>query len=254
MSEFDSRPLVAIESAYAGDVAANEAFARRAMRDSLERGEFPIASHLLYTQEGILDDDAPDERTLGIEAGFAWANYAERTVVYLRPGEEMSYGTKAGVERAERQGRPVEIRVLEEEPAATRPECHATITPDQKGTFSLRFYSAEGNFILQESNLPEADAHARAIELLYHATREPVVITESEAVEIKKASPLPTAIAPLPAMRLQIRVVELEDEGWEQKPGSDVRGGVWRIPAGATDAEIDEASLIVLAHPKEEHR
>ena len=54
--------LVIIESPYAGDIKANIAYARRAVRDSLERGEFPIASHLLYTQPGILNDDIPSER------------------------------------------------------------------------------------------------------------------------------------------------------------------------------------------------
>ena len=50
----------------------------------------PIASHLLYTQPGILKDGVPDERQLGIEAGLAWRFVAEATVVYqdlgIRPG------------------------------------------------------------------------------------------------------------------------------------------------------------------------
>lgn len=47
------------------------------MRDCLERGEARIASHLRYAQPGILRDGVPEERRLGIEAGFAWAT--ERT-------------------------------------------------------------------------------------------------------------------------------------------------------------------------------
>jgi hypothetical protein len=62
---------VILESPYAGDVEANMRYARAAMRDSLMRGEAPFASHLLYTQEGVLLDSVPEERTLGIEAGFA---------------------------------------------------------------------------------------------------------------------------------------------------------------------------------------
>jgi hypothetical protein len=38
---------VILESPYAGDVEANVAYARAAVRDSLMRGEAPIASHLL---------------------------------------------------------------------------------------------------------------------------------------------------------------------------------------------------------------
>ena len=45
--------LVILESPYAGDVAANVKYARRCVRDSLSRGEAPIASHLLYTQPGM---------------------------------------------------------------------------------------------------------------------------------------------------------------------------------------------------------
>lgn len=52
--------LVIVESPYAGDIEANVAYARRCLRDSLARGEAPIASHLLYTQEGVLRDDVPD--------------------------------------------------------------------------------------------------------------------------------------------------------------------------------------------------
>jgi hypothetical protein len=62
---------VIIESPYAGDVDANLIYARECLRDSLKRGEAPLASHALYTQEGVLNDDDPDERKLGIEAGFA---------------------------------------------------------------------------------------------------------------------------------------------------------------------------------------
>ena len=58
---------VILESPYAGDIERNVAYARAAMRDSLLRGEAPIASHLLYTQPGVLDDQvsrraAPGDR------------------------------------------------------------------------------------------------------------------------------------------------------------------------------------------------
>lgn len=54
--------LVIIESPFAGDVEKNTRYARACVRDSLLRGEAPIASHLLYTQGGILNDDVPAER------------------------------------------------------------------------------------------------------------------------------------------------------------------------------------------------
>lgn len=81
--------LVIIESPYAGNfpgdwktVERNVTYARRAMRDSVHSGEAPIASHLLYTQEGILDDLAEEERNLGIAAGLAWRAVSDFSVFY----------------------------------------------------------------------------------------------------------------------------------------------------------------------------
>ena len=57
-------------------------YLKRCMRECLMQGEASFASHLLYAQSGILNDDDPDERTLGIEAGFAWGSVADYVVVY----------------------------------------------------------------------------------------------------------------------------------------------------------------------------
>jgi hypothetical protein len=75
---------VVIESPYAGDVARNVEYARRCLADSLNRGESPIASHLLLTQ--VLDDTKPDERTLGINAGLEWLKVADLQVFYIDHG------------------------------------------------------------------------------------------------------------------------------------------------------------------------
>lgn len=74
--------LVIIESPYAGDVAGNVSYAKVAVRDCLTRGEAPIASHLLFTQGGILDDSDPAQRLLGIKAGLAWYEVENATVVF----------------------------------------------------------------------------------------------------------------------------------------------------------------------------
>lgn len=103
--------LVLLESPYAGEVEKNVAYARACMRDCLLRGEAPFASHLLYTQEGVLDDLIPEERQLGIEAGLAVGKTFYATVVYTDRG--ISNGMKYGIERAEKEGRPVEYRTLE---------------------------------------------------------------------------------------------------------------------------------------------
>ncbi len=55
---------VILESPYAGDIERNIAYARAAVNDSLIHGEAPIASHLLYTQDGVLDDNIKSELSL----------------------------------------------------------------------------------------------------------------------------------------------------------------------------------------------
>jgi hypothetical protein len=103
--------LVILESPYAGDIEANVRYARAALRDSLRRGEAPIASHLLYTQEGVLRDEVPGERALGIEAGLAWRDAAEAAVFYVDRG--MSLGMREALRQYNEDGIPVFKRRLE---------------------------------------------------------------------------------------------------------------------------------------------
>lgn len=100
--------LVILESPFAGDVEANIEYARACVRDSLLRGEAPIASHLLYTQPGVLNDSVPDERQHGIDAGLAWKRVAQASVVYVDRG--ISRGMEYGIEAARAHGLPVEMR------------------------------------------------------------------------------------------------------------------------------------------------
>jgi len=112
----DSHPLrrVILESPYAARTwigrLGNKRYARACMRDSLLRGEAPLASHLLYTQKGILNDQVPHERALGVEAGLFWGEHAEATVVYTDRG--ISPGMMKGIAAARRAGRRVEQRSL----------------------------------------------------------------------------------------------------------------------------------------------
>lgn len=101
---------VVLESPFAGDITKNIEYARKCMADCLKRGEAPFASHLLYTQDGILDDDIPHERQLGIEAGFVWGELAEKVVVYQDLG--ISDGMQLGIDKATARGVPVEFRSL----------------------------------------------------------------------------------------------------------------------------------------------
>lgn len=102
--------LVILESPYAGHIEENVTYARACVRDSLSRGEAPIASHLLYTQPGILRDEVADERQWGIDAGLAWAGKADSTVVYTDRG--ISRGMEYGIANATSANRPIEYRTL----------------------------------------------------------------------------------------------------------------------------------------------
>lgn len=102
---------VILESPYAGDVEKNVEYARKCLRDSLRRGEAPLASHLLYTQPGVLDDNDPSERQQGIDAGLAWRRCAEASVVYADNG--ISDGMRYGIEAAKQAGLTVEMRYIE---------------------------------------------------------------------------------------------------------------------------------------------
>jgi hypothetical protein len=102
--------LVVIESPYAGDIERNTAYARACMADCLARGEAPYASHLLYTQPGVLDDDDPDERALGMAAGFSWRAACSVTIVYTDLG--ISDGMRAGIASAIEHGHIITYRNL----------------------------------------------------------------------------------------------------------------------------------------------
>ncbi len=104
---------VVIESPFAGEVELNIAYAKRCVQDCLKRGEAPYASHLFYTQEGLLDDLKPEERDLGITAGFAWGDAAQLAAVYIDRG--ISGGMRRGIEAAKKRNSDIEIRSLERE-------------------------------------------------------------------------------------------------------------------------------------------
>ena len=123
------RRRVSVESPYrpfpAGDpaqLARNIAYARLALADSLARGEAPFASHLLYTQPGILpaadgadsagwcDDTDRTARALGLAAGRAWLHQAELLAVYVDLG--CSEGMMVAMAIAGERGIPIEHRHL----------------------------------------------------------------------------------------------------------------------------------------------
>ena len=100
--------LVVIESPLAGDFARNIRYAKLCGLDCIRRGEAPYASHLLMTQ--FLDDALPEERKVGMEAGFAWGVKGAKRVVYDDLG--ISGGMKAGIAKGQEIGQVIEYRKL----------------------------------------------------------------------------------------------------------------------------------------------
>lgn len=95
-----------IESPYAGNVERNEYYARACMRYMLMQGYAPFASHLLYTQPGVLDDLDPDERRLGIEAGLVIARSLSAPH-FIFEDLGTTPGMLIGMQRARDEGRDV---------------------------------------------------------------------------------------------------------------------------------------------------
>lgn len=70
----------------AAEAALHKRYLAACLRDSILRGETPYASHRLLTMRGVLRDDVPDERALGIRAGFVWREVSEGTTFYVDLG------------------------------------------------------------------------------------------------------------------------------------------------------------------------
>ena len=97
----------------------NVRYARKCVRHSLLLGEAPYASHLFYTQPGILNDNDARERLWGIKAGLLWGTGAEATVVYVDRG--VSQGMRYGIEAARKAGRPIECRSIKKPASVSWP-------------------------------------------------------------------------------------------------------------------------------------
>lgn len=105
---------VIVESPFAGGFK-NVVYSRECIRDCLDRGESPFASHLLYTQKGVLDDALPDERRRGIAAAFGWLEVADYIAVYLDLG--ITRGMAHGIIAAAKLGKPIKFRWIKGEKA-----------------------------------------------------------------------------------------------------------------------------------------
>jgi len=102
---------VVVESPYAGNIELNEIYGEFAMHDCLVNyNETPYASHLLYTRKNVLRDHVPEDRKLGIKAGFYWRDVAEQTNFYIDLG--MTDGMVQGIKDCELKQNPYQTREL----------------------------------------------------------------------------------------------------------------------------------------------
>ena len=108
---------VVIESPYKGDdkqMQINEIYGEFAMHDCLvNHNESPYASHLLYTRKHVLRDWVPEERKLGIEAGFYWRDVSEQSNFYVDLG--ITDGMGLGIDDCNEKGKYYELRSLPDE-------------------------------------------------------------------------------------------------------------------------------------------
>jgi hypothetical protein len=119
--------LVVIESPYSGDIPKNVEYALECLHDSyFNRGEAPIASHLLYTRlpqsemlkganiyHGHVIDNgiaARHGRDHGIKCGDEWALKADLVAVYTDHG--ISSGMQHRIDFCKKHKIPVEYRTI----------------------------------------------------------------------------------------------------------------------------------------------
>lgn len=117
------RQTVLVLSPYAGDVEGNLEYAKSCMQDSLSRGEAPFAPHLLYTQEGVLSDDIPEERDRGIDCSIEWGWRAQLIAAYIDHG--ISDGMQREMLQFAQEGRTVLLRSV-----------YGDVTAEQAGTLN----------------------------------------------------------------------------------------------------------------------
>lgn len=94
---------VIIESPFNGtpdEIKLNIEYAQLCLKKSLEAGEAPFASHLLYTQ--VLDDSIHTERRRGIDASKPWYEVVDKVAFCVDRG--ISNGMIEGAVQAVRSG------------------------------------------------------------------------------------------------------------------------------------------------------
>lgn len=103
-----NRRKIYVASKYVGDVERNVAAAVTYCRRVIDEGYMPVASHLMYPGTGILNDNDPDERELGLMFGLALLGMCDEVWVF----GSVSPGMAQEIEEAKRLKK--QIRYFEE--------------------------------------------------------------------------------------------------------------------------------------------
>lgn len=106
--------LVVIEAPYWAAPDKLGKYLAECIRDSLKRGESPIASVATFALSNALNESTPAERELGMRAGWAWYRKADLCAAYIDHGT--SSGVMRGIEQARLHDVPIELRFLYADP------------------------------------------------------------------------------------------------------------------------------------------
>lgn len=100
---------IVIESPYSGNRKINDLYLQNVIRHCLlVEGVAVYASHDAYTR--ALDDEIPEERRIGMEAGFEIGDLMDETWVFDDLG--ISGGMQTGIAKAMKSKRPVVYKKL----------------------------------------------------------------------------------------------------------------------------------------------
>ena len=108
--------LIYVASPFAGDIEKNIEFAKKACRYVMQCGHAFFAPHLLYPT--ILNDQMPEERSLGIAMGLEALSHVDELWVF---GSQDSDGMKTEIDEAIRLGVPIKRVKMAE---TTAEGCH----------------------------------------------------------------------------------------------------------------------------------
>lgn len=100
--------VVFVASPWSGGPKGYRQYLKKAVLDSLDRGEVPIASHGFYPN--YLDDTTPLERKIGLTCGLELLRRSDELAVYADHG--MTPGMEVEVQLAVRHRIPITFRYI----------------------------------------------------------------------------------------------------------------------------------------------